>query len=318
MNSKSLAISIVAGIACVLLISAAGNAGTGGLFLLLLAPLPVYVAAFGWGTNAAIIASVTAIIGTGLFVSANAAIVTGLMFSIPASVIGYQANLAQVDENGRMEWFPLARLFFNLCIVISVCFAAMLIYFGYENTKSIAMPVLSEAMDQVTQQNPMFDQFGPEEIQQVKESTFNLMPFWISGLWLIIHIANISFAAFICRASNLMPRPKDDIAGSVKLPFIAVGILLAAVIVGFFSAGKPVYYTGAVLGTFLTGFSLVGLAMLHERARTSGAHFFLLMLSYALILFIYLPMFVFAGAGILRTFQQQNRIPPANSGGNTT
>lgn len=317
MNLKTLAIAIVAGLACVLLISAAGTAGTGALFLMLVAPMPIYMAAFGWGTSAAVVASLTAIIGTGIAVSPNSAVVTGLMFSIPASIIGHQANLAQSDDTGKLEWFPLPQLFFNLCFVVAACFAAMLIYFGYDDTKAAALPVLSEAIGQITEQNPVFDQFNEEDIANLKVSTFNMMPFWISGLWLIIHCLNITFSAFLCRLSGLMPRPRDDIAAGVRLPVAAIGILFVALLIAFLTAGKLQYYSGAFLGTFLTAFSLVGLAMLHERARSSGAHFFLLMLSYALILFIYLPMFVFAGAGILRTFKQTN-LPPAPPRGNQT
>ena len=317
MDFKTLAISVVAGAACVLLISA-GNSSAGALPLFLLAPMPIYVAAFGWGTNAAIIAAIAAIAGAGIAVTTNSAIVTALVFALPAAIIGYQANLAQENSQGDLEWFPLPRLFFNLSVVVSSGLLCMLVYFGYHETKIAALPILTDVINQVKAQNPVFDQFSEEEFELLKESTFNMMPFWISGIWLIVHAVNISLSAFVCRASGLMPRPKDDIARTIRLPIVAIATLAASIVLSAMSVtGEMQYYAGAYLGVFLTAFSLIGLAMLHERARKSGPHFILLMLSYALILFIYLPMFVFAGAGIVRTFLRPNS-PPAISGGPKT
>jgi uncharacterized membrane protein len=311
MNAKTIAIASIAGIACMLLIAAAGHAGIGGLVLLLLAPFPIYAAAFGWGTQVAILSSVVAIVLSGVFVSPLAGIATGLAFTIPASLVGHQANLAQPDENGNLVWYPLQGLFFNLCIVLAVSFAAILFYTGYDQLKSEAMPLVGVAVDEVIKQNPYFDQVGQQEIDSMKNATFDIMPFWISGLWLIVHVANAILAAFICRASNLMPRPRDDVPTSLSLPMPALGILIAAAIGTWISTGATQYYIGSFLGVFLTGFSLVGLAMLHLKARNSGAHFFLLMLSYALIFFIYLPLFIFSGTGIVRTLSQPKNTPPS-------
>ncbi|MEM7290412.1 MAG: hypothetical protein AAF412_08625, partial [Pseudomonadota bacterium] len=237
--------------------------------------------------------------------------------SIPASLIGHQANLAQTAEDGTMEWYPISMLFFNLCLILSIGFCVALVYFGYQEAKAATLPVLSEILEQVITQNQLLSDLDETEIERLKTSTFDFMPFWISGIWLMIHAINIYLAGFVSRASNLMPRPRDDIPASLALPVAAVGVLAIAIVVGWATSSELQYYTGPFLGIFLTGFSLVGLAMLHERARSSGTHLILLLLSYALIFLVYLPLFVFAGAGILRSFKRSKNTPASPGSSNT-
>lgn len=316
MDYKRIGIGLLAGLACTLMIAAAGNSGPGGLPLLILAPFPIYAAAFAWGTNTAIVSSLAAIFFTGLALSPVGAVVTGLAFTLPASLIGHQANLGQPDQDGNMEWYPLSILFFNLSLVLSVGFAALLVYNGYEEIKQQALPLVSQAIDEVVKNNEIFQQVSPAELDAMKDTTFDWMPFWVSGLWMIIHVINATLAAFICRASGMMPRPKDDIPADIRLPIAALGILIASVIVTWVSEGAAQYYAGPFLGIFLTAFSLVGLAMLHFRARTNPFGFILLIVSYLMIFFIYIPLFVFSGGGIARTLRQTRNTPPA-AGNNT-
>ena len=316
MDVKRLGIGVLAGLACTLMIAAAGNSGPGGLPLLILAPFPIYAAAFAWGTRTAIVSSLAAILFTGLALSPVAAVVTGLAFTLPASLIGHQANLAQADEHGNMEWYPLSLLFFNLSLLLAGGFAFLFIYNGYDSIKQQAMPLVSQAIDEVVRNNELFQTIPAADLDAMKDTTFNWMPFWISGLWLIIHVVNAVLAAFVCRASGMMPRPKDDIAATIYLPIAALGILLISFVITWISDGPAQYYAGPFLGIFLTAFSLVGLAMLHLRARNNPIGFFLLMVSYLLIFFIYIPLFVFSGGGITRTLKQPGNNPP-NAGNKT-
>ena len=116
MDFKTLSIAVAAGVASVLAVYSALFAGAAAIPLLALAALPIYISALAWGTFAGAAASVTAIVASALIISPQAAIIIGLGLTIPASIIGHQANLAQEDENGNLEWYPLSQILFNFAL----------------------------------------------------------------------------------------------------------------------------------------------------------------------------------------------------------
>jgi len=114
MTPKLIAISIIAGLAASFCMVAAQSLGVIGGILLLFASLPIYFTAVSYGTHAGVASSIITIVITASIAPASTAIIAGLLFTIPASIIGHQTNLAQPHEDGTMEWYPLSKLFFNL------------------------------------------------------------------------------------------------------------------------------------------------------------------------------------------------------------
>ncbi len=313
MDLKTISIAALAGIACVLLVSAGLHAGRSGMLLFVLAPFPVYAAALAWGTNAAIIASLVVIISAAASISPAVAVVLGLVMSLPASLIGHQANLAQPDENGTLVWYPLDRLFFNMCMVTTAGLIAMMLYVGYDNSRDQLMPVISPMIDEMLAGSPLLAEFPKDQVEALKIKFFEFTPFIVSTAWIIVHVFNAHLAALVCRASGLMPRPADDIARTISLPPIAVGILVVSFIIAFLFDGKPGYYTAPVLGVFLTAFSLVGLADIHLRARSGGGNIMLLVVIYILIFMLQFVLYFFAFGGIRRSLAtlKNHAQPPA-------
>ena len=308
MDIKGLGIAIAAGIACVLAVYSALHAGAAAVPLLVLAALPIYICALAWGTYPGAIASVTAIVTAAILISPQAAIVIGLGTSIPASLIGHQANLAQENSNGGMEWYPLSRLFLSLTLILSVSIL-MIGYFmdypSYETSPELKLAV-QEYFRQFPQQTPLTE----DQLNQVTGSMFRTLPFIFASLWLIVHVVNLQIAAIICRVSGIMPRPKDDIAGTIRVPKQALVILVVGILGMFLLSGFLQWIAIVVSGTFLTAFALVGLAATHLRARVAPANFVFLVLSYIIIAIFYIPLFLFAIGGIIRSFSNSTAHPP--------
>ena len=312
MDFKTISVAALAGIACVLLVSAGMHAGTSGMLLFLLAPFPVYAAALAWGTNAAIVSSLVVIVTATGALSPSIAVVLGLVMSLPASLIGHQANLAQPDEAGDLVWYPLDRLFFNMCLVVTAGLVAMLVYIGYDNSREQMMPFISPMIDDMLANSPMLEGFPAEQAQALKLRFFEFTPFLISTAWIVVHVFNAHLASWVCRASGLMPRPADDIASTISLPPAAIAILVVSFIIAFLFDGKFGYYSAPILGVFLTAFSLVGLADLHLRGRNSGGNFMLLVVVYILILLLQFVLYFFAFGGVRRSIAAiRNSRPPA-------
>jgi len=81
--------------------------------------------------------------------------------------------------------------------------------------------LLNEAMTEALKANPTPQPLTEEETKALTQSVFTILPFFFAGIWLVIHVLNLHLAAMVCRASNMMPRPKDDIALNAGLPNMA-------------------------------------------------------------------------------------------------
>lgn len=313
MDLKTLLIAGAAGIACVMVIAASQSAGVAGIPLLLLAPLSIYVAALAWGTLAAILSCVVAIVVAFVAVSPGMAAFVACAFAIPAAVIGHQANLAQQTEDGQVEWFPLSQLLFNLTLALAFGIVIVGYVAGY-NIETLTPPFM-EAFKEMFKVNPPPVPLNDEELQQLVERTLNLMPFIATSVWVIVHVVNLHLSAKICRASGKLPRPKDDLAQDASMPSVALAIMIAALVGAVMLSGPAQMVAGVFAGAFVTAFALVGLASIHLRARNNAAGFVFLMLTYALILFFYFPLFLYAIGGVIRTLNPNTNTPP--SAGNT-
>ena len=313
MSPKAILIIIAAGIASALCVMTAVTAGAGASPVMLLAAFPIYVATLSQGTAVGLGSSILAIIVAASTISPQVAVGLGIAFTIPASLIGHQANLAQ-ETNGEMEWYPLPRLFFNLCILLSIGLAVLGFISGYNPEK--LSPLLDEAMTEALKANPTPQPLTEEETKALTQSVFSILPFFFAGIWLVIHVLNLHLAAMVCRASNMMPRPKDDIALQAGLPKIALAIMFVCLLLSFVVGGIVKFFMLITAGIFLMAFSLLGLANLHLRARKNPAGFALVLASYGAIFFLYPVLYLFSISGIFRTFNQSNNQTntPPNAG----
>ncbi|MEO1142297.1 MAG: hypothetical protein AAFW66_08150, partial [Pseudomonadota bacterium] len=311
MNPKSILVIIAAGIATTLAFAAASRAGSGGILLLLVASFPIYVATLSWGTGVGIGSSILAIVATSTLVGPQAAVVMGLIVSIPASVIAHQANLAQENEDGTMDWYPLPLLFFNLTALLSVGIIAMGFIGGYQTDE--LLPQIEAAFREYARQTPDLAALDEDGLKEAAAAVLAVLPFMFAGMWLIVHVTNLHLASVVCRASKMMPRPKDDLPMTASLPKIAVGILLFSLLGTLVLSGALLQIATVIAGSFMMAFSLLGLAALHLKVRKTDIGFPLLVATYLIILLFYLPLFFFAIGGIMRALSN-TPITPVDDG----
>lgn len=308
MDIKTLGIAIAAGVASVFAVYSATHAGVVAVPLFMLGALPVYIAALAWGTNAGIAASISAIIAAAVMISPQAAVIAGLLYTIPASLIGHQANLAQQSETGAMDWYPLSRLLFNLSTMIALGLLAVGYALGYQS--DVLLPDLSASLKLMFTEYPPAQPMTDADIDKLAENMFRILPFMFAGIWLIAHVTNLQLAAIICRYSNKMPRPKDDIPASANMPKFGLPILVGSLVAIMLFDGDLYLAASVIAGVFLVAFSLVGLAAMHFRARSNPGGLVFLIISYVIIVIFYLPLFFFAIGGIARCLNQSTNTPP--------
>ena len=308
MSPKAIIISICAGLASALCVMASYGVGAGASPLMLIAAFPIYVATLSQGTSVGVGSSILAIMVAATAINPQVAIGLGIAFTIPASIIGHQANLAQ-ETDGVMEWYPLPQLFFNLCVILSIGLIVLGFISGY-NPEELS-PLLADAMAQALEANPPAQPLTEEQTKELTLTVFTMLPFFFAGIWLVVHIINLHLAAMVCRVSGMLPRPKDDIAVEAGLPKLAIAIMLVTLLLSFAVSGIVKFFLLVTAGVFFMAFSLLGLANLHKRARGNPAGFALVIASYGAIFFLFPVLYLFSISGILRTFTQSNN--PTNT-----
>jgi MFS family permease len=312
MKTRDIIAILVAGIASALFVLSAARLGPGGMPLLLLGAFPIYVAALCYGTAAGVGSSIVAILVAGIVGSTQSAIVIGFAFTIPASIIGHQVNLAQQDADGNLEWFPLPQLFFNLCAMLSIGIIALGFLVGYD--EALLSNQMKAAVEEILRQNPDAQTMTPAELDGFANGIIRIMPFVFSGVWLVVHVANLYLSGIVARSLSLMPRPRDDIPATANLPRIALFILIASIVLASFASGQVQLVSGVVAGIFIMAFALLGLANLHLKSRQNPGGLLLVIIAYALIAILYLPIYLFAVTGIFRNINGIPAYPPSKNG----
>ena len=318
MNLKTVTIGLVAGLACTIFIALAGRMGVSGVPLMLASAVPIYFAALSWGTQAGMASSLIAIFATASLANPQFAVIIGFILTIPASIIGHQANLAQEsDVNGELEWYPVSNLLFNLSAILTIGLIFTGYIIGYDDeTLTLA---ITEFLKQFFLQNPPAKPLSDQEIADIAQSVVKILPFSLASVWLIAHTLNIKIAALLSRGFNLAPRPPEDIAATITLPRYALAIMLVGLVLSVILSGGLQHISAIVAGIFVTAFSIIGLGAFHLKMRSMSGGLGILIFTYVMIIIFYLPLLIFAVGGVLRTLntkstnnQTPSQSPPGN------
>jgi len=316
MNPVIAIVIVLAGLASALAIGAAqGVGGTGALPLFLLAPLPVYFAGLAYGTTAAVGASVATIFLTAMIASPALAVGTGLIISIPASLIAHQANLAQPDADGTLEWYPLPRMILNLSLAIAIAILVSGYLAGFD--REAFVPQTVEFMREIQAGNPAALPIPPDGEEAQARRLLSIAIFLLPGIWVIVHTLNAWAASALARSAKLLPRPRDDIPASAAMPAAGLGVTFASFLAMLLLPDGSLRIVATIFaGTFGVALSLIGLAALHYKARSMAAGSLLLAGIYLFLILAYPFLLIFSVGGVLRSFANLQRpIPPGGGSG---
>ena len=290
---------IAAAVFCAMMI-VFGSMGLLVLVPVFLGALPVYVAALGWGTRAGIVATSAIIAISAIMTDISNGLLIGVMIAGPAALAGHQANLAQKieDQGDELQWYPFSQILFwiTMLIIGAVLLFGMLINFDPVEIG----PQLSEHLKPLFPTPENGSGLSIEDREKALLMNLQMMPFVLPSLWIGIHFLNFLLALKITRQIDVLARPVEDLASVISLPPYAL-VLLVVSLSGIVITSPPFSYGFAVAaGALVMAFSIVGLAMLHQRIRHSPVRSPMLFITYAMIAMIFLPVYLFSFAGILR------------------
>jgi hypothetical protein len=222
------------------------------------------------------------------------------MIAVPAAVAGHQANLARPhpDDNGELVWFPISQILFSITLAVIVGVLIFGIVMGFD--PAVLGPQLADNFQAIFPQVEGRPQISREDLGLAFELNVQVMPFLLPSIWIGIHVMNFLFAMAITRRLKVLARPPEDIAAGFNLPQIALVLLLLSVLGMTLIAPPYRYGFAAASGAFVMAFSIVGLAVLHQRARAWSERTPLLVLTYILITVMFFLVYLFSFSGILK------------------
>ena len=309
-------IGVLAGLAAALLYFSSYMVGMLGKLPLYIAPLPIYLAVFSFGSLSGIVATLTAL-GIALLLAPSLAVATlGAIIAFPALLIGYQANLtlgAQGGEdedadNSPLTWYPLEDLLLHLAIAIGCGVLVIGAISGFSSETIV--PVIVKQMQEIARINPELKTLTEADLTNLAQTFAKLVPFFYPSIWLVTHAINAHLAAAIARNYKRMSRPTEDMPVDLNLPLAALVALPTAMVLMLFGTGVLASIAAVFSGVLFMAFSIVGLGALHLRLRGRQVARPMLIITYLIIFLFSFPLLVLAIAGIARSISRLGN--PAN------
>ena len=264
-----LLIAIAAGCASALMFASIISGALISLLLLYFAPLPLMVAALGWGPLAATIGGIGAATGLGAIFGMPFCIAFVVMMALPAWWLGHLALLGRpiADDvpsgNGAappappaMEWYPVGRLLLWIAGFGVLSTMATLLTLGTDAatiTETLRAGLLRILSPRVASSS--------DEINLRIDAAVMIAPAAAANSAMTMLMLNFWLAGRITATSGRLRRSWPDLKNT-ELPPMTLAALSAA-IAFCFSGGLLAMLAQTVTAALLMTYALIGFAVLH-------------------------------------------------------
>jgi hypothetical protein len=297
-------IAIAAGCAAGLMFASVISGALLSIVLVYLAPLPLMVAALGWGPATALLGGIGAGVGLGLIFNFFYGLGFVLTIAIPAFWLGHLSLLARPasqpssasseTHDAALDWYPVGRL---LLWIASI--AMLIMIFFLLTTGSSGEEITGKMRDHALRAINTVSRSGASAEDKERMALFIARALPIVGVstTMLMYLLNLWLAGRITQTSRRLRRPWPNLH-DIELPQTAIVVLAAALLLSF-AGGLPAIVAHIVGAALLTAYTLVGFAVLHAVTRPGSGRWGWRLAAYALIVLVIWPVVLVAMLGLL-------------------
>jgi hypothetical protein len=316
-----LLIAMAAGSASALMFASIISGALISLVLFYLAPLPLMVAAMGWGPLCATVGGITAATGLGAIFGLPYCIAFAVTVALPAWWLGHLALLGRPASGGAasgngvapvaadLEWYPVGRILLWIAAFAALDTMAALLTLGTDAA------AVSGAM-----RRGLLRIIGPRdaaatgEIEQWVDALVAIAPAAAAIVAIMTLTLNLWLAAKITATSGRLHRPWPDLK-SMELPPLTLAALCVA-IAFCFTGGLLAILAQIVAAALMMAYALTGFAVLHTLTLALKSRALWLGGTYAIMAVFGWPVLAMAALGLadaifgIRQRYHRGRPPP--------
>src|SRR4051794_20205195 len=297
-----LVIALAAGSASALMFASIISGALISLLLFYLAPLPLMVAALGWGPLAATIGGIAAASGLGLLFGLPYCVAFVVTVALPAWWLGHLALLGRpvanaASSNGAapampaLEWYPVGR------ILLWIAGFAML-------TTIAALLTLGSDAETITGalRRGLLRILGPREaasagdVERWVDALVIIAPSAATLIALMTLTLNLWLAARITATSGRLHRPWPDLKSAALPPMTLVALSVALAFC--FAGGLLAILAQIVTTALMMAYALAGFAVLHTLTLALKYRALWLGGTYAIVTVVGWPMLAIVALGL--------------------
>jgi hypothetical protein len=317
-------IAMAAGCASALMFASIVSGALISLLLFYLAPLPLMMAALGWGPLSATIGGISAATGLGAIFGLPYCIAFVLTVALPAWWLGHLALLGRPVANGvssangaspvapDLEWYPVGRILIWVTGFAALTTMAALLTLGTD-AATITGALRRGLLRIIGQSDPATS----AEIEQRIDALVSIAPAAAALVAMLTLTLNLWLAAKITATSARLHRPWPDLK-SAALPPMTLAALCVAI--AFCFAGGLLAILGQIVtAALMMAYAFTGFAVLHTLTLASKNRAIWLCCTYVLVMVIGWPILLMVALGLADAifgFRQrylQRRPPPISA-----
>jgi hypothetical protein len=296
-------IAIAAGCASALMFASIVSGALISLLLFYLAPLPLMMAALGWGPLSATIGGIAAAIGLGAIFGLPYCIAFVITVALPAWWLGHLALLGRPIDNGAasgngaspvapaLEWYPVGRILLWITAFAALTTMAALLTLG---TDAAAITgALRRGLLRII--GPR-DAAPTGEAEQWIDALVTIAPAAAAIVAMMTLTLNVWLAAKITATSGRLHRPWPDLK-SAELPPMTLAALCVA-IAFCFTGGLVAIPAQIVTAALMMAYALIGFAVLHTLTLALKSRALWLSSSYAIVVVFGWPVLAMVVLGL--------------------
>jgi hypothetical protein len=292
-------IALIAGAASALMFASIVSGALISLVLFYLAPLPLMVAAIGWGPLCASLGGIAAAIGLGALFGLPYCIAFAVTIALPAWWLGHLVLLSRpvAPDAGppaaepELEWYPVGRLLLWIAGFAALTMFATLLTLGTDADTILA--TLRRGLMRLLRAT---DPVAAGEVGQFVDLLVRIAPAAATIITMMTLTLNLWLSAKVTATSGRLRRPWPDMKTAELPPMTLVGLCVALAFC--FTGGLIALAAQIVAAALMMGYAFTGFAVLHTLTLAMKSRTFWLGSTYAAVVVFGWPVIAMVILGL--------------------